>query len=122
MTPLTQPQYDNLLDIITLVAEHDRPSENTEARLVERSGKNPETVAWCLDVLFNEGGGWLDDDPHPQTGERGYTVNKRFNSGTLDDLYQSWSSVPERVGKMSLTHDVDEPDPDDVWNDGIYED
>lgn len=121
---LTSTQKANLLDIIALIAERDMPSNNTEARLLERceGAMDQESVAWCLDVLFNEGvKGWLDDDCHPQTGERGYVLNARFDKGqeTLDQLFARFNRRPKTVkgkeGRIDLRRD--DEDPDDEWAD-----
>ena len=52
---LTSIESTKLMDLIALIGERDMPSNNTEARLVERSGLDEETVAWGIAILFNEG-------------------------------------------------------------------
>jgi hypothetical protein len=108
------------MDLLALIGERDMPSNNTEERLVERSGLDQETVAWCIAVLLNEGEGWLEYDEHPKTGERGYFLGKKFNKGgSLDKLYATFLDRPAVVkgsgGKIVL--DEDDEDPDDEWTD-----
>jgi hypothetical protein len=107
---MTPSQRTILLDLLTLLAERDMPSNNTEERLVER-GADEETVPWCLDVLFNDGKGWLTACDHPKTGERGYMLNARFEDGSLETLFASW----EASQADGLTFDHDDEDPDDEW-------
>jgi len=114
MPKLTADQNKNLLAILTLIAERDMPSNNTEARLVERSGLSEKTVAWCLDVLHNFGEGWIDYDINRRTDEQGYYVNDRFDAGgKLGTLYKAWEDAKEEV----LKFDADDEDPDDEWAD-----
>jgi hypothetical protein len=118
---LTETQKSNMLDLLALIGERDRPSENTEARLVERSGLDQESVAWCLSVLWNDGNGWLEWDDHPHTGERGYYLGEKFDkaNGSLDKLYASFQAVPGKApgaeGELDLGDD--DEDPDDEWAD-----
>jgi len=118
---LTSVENTNLLDLLALIGERDLPANNTEAMLIERSGLEQETVAWCLAVLWNEGEGWLDWDDHPKTGERGYLLGERFDaaSGSLEVLYASFHAQPSKVkgaeGDIDLNED--DEDPDDEWAD-----
>lgn len=128
------PNKSDLLTVLTAIAEMDRPTENTGARLMERTGLDEETVAACLDVLYNEGAGWLDYGEHPRTLERGYFCNAKFDKGkeTLDQLIarhlRGPKKAPGKAGTISLvTDDEDDEDewadidkdddPDDQWED-----
>ena len=120
MAQLTNTEKTHLLDLIALIGEREVPSNNTENRLVERSGLDEETVAWGVSVLFNEGKGWLGHDDHPQTGERGYYLGKRFRAGgSIDKLYTDFLNRPKTApgaeGKINLI--IDDEDPDDEWAD-----
>ena len=116
----THTQRRHLVVILTLIEELDKPmpSNNTEERLVARSGLSEKDVAWCIDVLWNDGEGWLDYGEHPKTGERGYFTNSRFEDGDLASLYRSWKTRQADI----LTFDRDDEDPDDEWQEGTYED
>jgi len=111
--PLTEYEKEQLLDIVVLIAERDMPSNNTEERLIERSGLEQETVAWCLSVLWNEGEGWLDVDEHPQTGEWGYTLNGKFDKGeSIEKLHTAFLAQPKAVkaGENELELELDDED------------
>ena len=111
---MTPDQRTDLVDLVTLIAELDMPVNNTEAALVRRSGMSEETVAWGLDVLFNDGKGWLDAHDHPKTDERGYLLNARFDDdGDIEDLVARWSAAQADA----LVFDADDEDPDDEWAD-----
>lgn len=119
---LTEALKVTLMDIVVLIAERDIPSNNTEARLIERSGCDEETVAWCISVLWNENEGWISYDDHPQTGERGYVLNSQFDDGGgLDKLYASFRQRPTSVqgAEGIIALDEDDEDPDDEWTDDI---
>lgn len=115
------PTKADLLTVLTAIAEMDRPSENTEHRLVARTGLLEETVAACIDVLYSEGTGWVDYDEHPRTLERGYVCNEKFDKGkeTLDQLITRHTrgpkKVPGKAGTISLM--LDDEDADDEWSD-----
>lgn len=116
---LTPTEKNTLVTLVNLIGERDMPSNNTEARLVERSGFDEETVAWGLSVLFIEGKGCLDYDEHPQTGERGYVLNDGFKRGKwVDKLYAAWWGRPKSVkgkgGRILLTRDPENPE--DEWS------
>jgi hypothetical protein len=117
---LTSTQEVNLMDIVALISERDMPSNNTEERLIERSGLDQKIVAWCIAVLFNEGEGWLEYDEHPHTGVRGYYLGEAFEmGGTLDHLFTQFQTRPSKVqgAEGDINLDEDDEDPDDEWAD-----
>ena len=121
---LAEQQYDHLLAILTLItASKANPAENTARRLRERSKLPEETVAWCLDVLWLTGMGWLDFHEHPRTLEQAFYTNTRYESSRedLDDLYARWLRSKPDVTNMPA-FDQDDEDPDDEWVEGVYED
>lgn len=123
-TMLTEQQYDHLLAILTLILEaKSNPAENTTVRLRERSELPEETVAWCMDVLWLHGKGWVDFHEHPRTLEQAFYANKRFQSTKedLDDLHARWQRTQPKVHNLPA-FDKDDEDPDDEWVEGVYED
>jgi len=119
MAKLTNTEKTHLLDLLALIGERDMPSNNTEAMLVIRSGLDEETVAWGVAVLFNEGKGWLEHDEHPRTGERGYYLGERFESGgSIEKLHTAFQNKPKSVigAEGDLYFDFDDDDPNDEWS------
>jgi len=111
---LTKAKKAHLMDLLALIGERDMPSNNTEQRLIERSGLGEATVAWCIAVIWNEDTGWAEYDEHPQTGERGYYLGERFDAGGgLDKLFAAYQAKIKRVGEMAVT--ADDEDDEDEW-------
>jgi len=119
MAKITSIEKNHLLDLLALIGERDMPSNNTETRLVERSGSDEETVAWGVAVLFNEGQGWLEYDEHPSTGERGYYLSERFEDGdSIEKLHAKSQKRPQSVegAEGDIALNGDDEDPDDEWS------
>lgn len=120
---LTDDQHSNLMTVLGLIAEAEMyPTENTHDRLTERSRLPEESVAWAIEVLWNEGRGWLDFHEHPRLPVRAYYPNKAFHKsvGDLDDLHGAW--LRRKQDEEKLMFDGDPDDPDDEWHPGVYED
>jgi len=120
---LTDGQHTILMTVLQLIVEcEEHQSENTHDRLAERSNLPEEDVAWAIEVLENEGRGWLDHIEHPKLPIRAYKPNKHFHNGVgdLDDLFAAWKR--RQADDEKLTFDGDPDDPDDEWAPGFYED
>ena len=120
---LTAKQRRQLYSIFSLIRDK-MPSENTEDRLVERSKLPPKLVALAIQILYNEGEGWLEFDSPRRFDIRGYYVKKGKGQKTVDHLpalFKAWQATEHApVGGMRFDQDPD--DPDDVWVEGPYED
>jgi hypothetical protein len=117
---LTDRLHGLLLEILGAVVEAGSPGDNTHDRLTERTGISPDIVAKCLDILHNDGHGWLNYEDHPRLPVRAYFTNEHFENGvgTLEQLYVGWKTRREKEER--LTFDQDDEDPDDEWVEGVY--
>lgn len=119
---LTDQQHSDLMTVIGLITEAETyPTDNTHDRLIERSGLPEESVAWAIEVLWNEGRGWLDFHEHPRLPLRAYYPNKAFHTGIgdLDDLHNAWKRRKKEEERLAF--DADPDDPDDEWKPGTYQ-
>ena len=123
--PLTREQRTDAYRLYQLIGERDMPSNNTAARLVQRSSLPAKRVQAAIDFLWADDSGFIRADTNPDSGEMGYFVDPKCKKKTPMDLDLLWNIQQENLADKEDGGEDDGEDEDedeDEWNEMDEED